>query len=176
MGKKWQKIDPAEIKVGDRVKVATFNQPTVIGKVTHLMTHYDYTKVHVGGVYMFDSDSDDRTWYVRKPKPAKDTYYAELEVEVKALKAERDELRSELDELDAVLLGPVTQTRPDEPPLGTFFRVDRTGDAFQRCVGDGDWCYLILGDSDRASDLETWGDITEPGDTITLLDLVERES
>lgn len=68
---------------------------------------------------------------------------------------------------------PKPLTRPEEPPVGSFFRVDRTGDAFQRCVGDGDWCYLILGDSDRASDLETWGDITEPGDTITKLRLVE---
>jgi len=68
---------------------------------------------------------------------------------------------------------PKPLTRPEEPPVGSFFRVDRTGDAFQRCVGDGDWCYLILGDSDRASDLETWGYITEPGDTITKLRLVE---
>lgn len=129
---KWEPIDPADIKVGDKVRmVDAFSMFQISGK-----TSPSKIGICVGGID-FTEAPECRTWFVRKPKK------------------------------------PKPLTRPEEPPVGSFFRVDRTGDAFQRCVGDGDWCYLILGDSDRASDLETWGDITEPGDTITKLRLVE---
>ena len=64
-------------------------------------------------------------------------------------------------------------TRPDEPPVGSFFRVDRTGELYLRMhEGNGDYGYVsLLGD--REGDLCTWTDITDHGDTITRLLLVE---
>ena len=60
-------------------------------------------------------------------------------------------------------------TRPDEPPVGSLFRINRTGN-----------CYCRAGVSKyvRTDGFIPWKwvEITEPGDTITLLDLVERES
>ena len=63
--------------------------------------------------------------------------------------------------------------RPDEPPVGSFFRVDRTGELYLRMhEGNGDYGYVsLLGD--REGDLCTWTDITDHGDTITRLLLVE---
>ena len=63
--------------------------------------------------------------------------------------------------------------RPDEPPVGAFFRVDRTGELYLRMhEGNGDYGYVsLLGD--REGDLCTWTDITDHGDTITLLYLRE---
>ena len=83
------------------------------------------------------------TWYVAKPKKAK------------------------------------PPTRPDEPPVGAFFRVDRTGELYLRMhegirmhEGNGDYGYVsLLGD--REGDLCTWTDITDHGDTITMLELRE---
>lgn len=128
MGKKWQRIDPAELKVGDRVKVkhdCGDYRETTFANVVHR------SDVEIGvGPYCFYPNQG--TWYIRKPKK-------------KPL------------------------TRPDEPPVGTFFRVDRTGRNYLRLNDDG-YTYAT-GDTTYA-----WQDITEPGDTITLLDLVERES
>ena len=70
-------------------------------------------------------------------------------------------------------------TRPDEPPVGSFFRVDRTGELYLRMhegirmhEGNGDYGYVsLLGD--REGDLCTWTDITDHGDTITMLELRE---
>jgi len=68
---------------------------------------------------------------------------------------------------------PSPPTRPDEPPVGSFFRVDRTGELYLRMhEGNGDYGYVsLLGD--REGDLCTWTDITDHGDTITRLLLVE---
>ena len=68
---------------------------------------------------------------------------------------------------------PTPPTRPDEPPVGSFFRVDRTGELYLRMhEGNGDYGYVsLLGD--REGDLCTWTDITDHGDTITRLLLVE---
>ena len=65
------------------------------------------------------------------------------------------------------------RNRPDEPPVGSFFRVDRTGELYLRMhEGNGDYGYVsLLGD--REGDLCTWTDITDHGDTITRLLLVE---
>ena len=67
-------------------------------------------------------------------------------------------------------------TRPDEPPVGAFFRVDRTGREFYRYpqVSLTHYFHLACDAGDRP--WVAWADVTEPGDTITLLDLVERES
>ncbi len=68
---------------------------------------------------------------------------------------------------------PSPPTRPDEPPVGLIFRVDRTGELYLRMhEGNGDYGYVsLLGD--REGDLCTWTDITDHGDTITRLLLVE---
>ena len=62
-------------------------------------------------------------------------------------------------------------TRPDEPPVGSFFRVDRTGETCQRWGNSGGLYYLTLGD--LSGNIAEWNDITEPGDTWTLLELRE---
>lgn len=62
-------------------------------------------------------------------------------------------------------------TRPDEPPVGTLFRVERTGVAYQHWVNREEGYAPLPGTGSRFA----WEEITEPGDTITLLDLVERE-
>ena len=62
-------------------------------------------------------------------------------------------------------------TRPDEPPVGSFFRVDRTGIEWVRV---GTWIHgyqLIPCDDEPRS----WESITEPGDTIKMLELREVE-
>ena len=132
---KWQKIDPVEIKVGDRVKL-------VDRYVSHGMKHRDEVRfpvrdVPIGGVNEYAALSEGRTWYIRKPKKQKPL------------------------------------TRPDEPQPGTFFRVERTGSEYvRRSYGYQDLLSLL----DDSWTVWGWDDITEPGDTITLLDLVERES
>lgn len=66
--------------------------------------------------------------------------------------------------------------RPDEPPVGSFFRVDRTGREFYRYpqVSLTHYFHLACDAGDRP--WVAWADVTKPGDTITMLDLVERES
>ena len=64
-------------------------------------------------------------------------------------------------------------TRPDEPPVGSFFRVDRTGREFYRYpqVSLTHYFHLACDAGDRP--WVAWADVTEPGDTITRLLLVE---
>jgi len=70
---------------------------------------------------------------------------------------------------------PTPPTRPDEPPVGSFFRVDRTGGKFLSIEPNGDYRYLVLdrATDDWPSDTRPWDEITEPGDTITMLELRE---
>ena len=66
------------------------------------------------------------------------------------------------------------RTRPDEPPVGTFFRVDRTGFEFWRFASMEDgYGYWQISPRSEEPDWERWDDITEPGDTITRLYLRE---
>ena len=122
---KWQKIDPAEIKVGDRVKVRHVSddyEETTSADVKHV------TDLEIGvGPYSLYKDKG--TWYIAKPKKSQPL------------------------------------TRPDEPPVGSFFRVDRTGIEWVRV---GTWIHgyqLIPCDDEQRS----WETITEPGDTIQRL-------
>ena len=64
--------------------------------------------------------------------------------------------------------------RPDEPPVGSFFRVDRTGREFYRYpqVSLTHYFHLACDAGDRP--WVAWADVTEPGDTITLLELTEK--
>ena len=69
---------------------------------------------------------------------------------------------------------PSPPTRPDEPPVGSFFRVDRTGFEFWRFASMEDgYGYWQIRPRSEEPDWERWDDITEPGDTITRLLLVE---
>lgn len=134
---KWQKIDPVEIKVGDRVKL-------VDRYVSHGMKHRDEVRfpvrdVPIGGVNEYAALSEGRTWYVRRPKPAKPL------------------------------------TRPDEPPVGAFFRVDRTGEVFRAYGPQSNREYLGVGSPGIQRLWSRWDEITEPGDTITELVLVESQ-
>lgn len=56
--------------------------------------------------------------------------------------------------------------RPAEPEPWSFFRVDRTGETYQRWIEN----YIETG---VYSPSLVWDEITEPGDTITMLELTE---
>ena len=139
MSKKWMKVDPATLKVGDEARWAyEISDGRMIreGGVREVGPR----SIRLGLTYIAPGNG---TWYVRKPKKAK------------------------------------PPTRPDEPPVGSFFRVDRTGELYLRMhegirmhEGNGDYGYVsLLGD--REGDLCTWTDITDHGDTITMLELRE---
>ena len=63
--------------------------------------------------------------------------------------------------------------RPDEPPVGSFFRVDRTGREFYRYPQVSLTHYFHLACDAGGRPWVAWADVTEPGDTITKLRLVE---
>ena len=136
MSKKWMKVDPATLKVGDEARWADeISDGRMIreGGVREVGPR----SIRLGLTYIAPGNG---TWYVRKPKKAK------------------------------------PPVRPDEPPVGSFFRVDRTGREFYRYpqVSLTHYFHLACDAGDRP--WVAWADVTEPGDTITLLDLVERES
>lgn len=58
-------------------------------------------------------------------------------------------------------------TRPDEPPYGVLFRVDRSGIDYCRAATAA---YVPVHGELRWR----WDQITKPGDTITLLELTEK--
>lgn len=60
-------------------------------------------------------------------------------------------------------------TRPDEPPVGSFFRVDRTGIQYVRIQKYNLKEYFVVSELGNY----TWEFITEPGDTLTMLFLTE---
>ena len=135
---KWQKIDPDQIKVGDRVKCVDDSTDCV---TTHsgIVADLEGGDIVVGingyihpltGTWYIAKPKNTGTWYIAKPKKAK------------------------------------PPTRPDEPPVGSFVRVDRTERAWLR-LNEHDYTEAT-GDITSA-----WASITEPGDTITRLSLVE---
>ena len=142
MSKKWMKVDPATLKVGDEVRwVVEITGGRVIREVVvsevcpRTSSRADSRSIRLGLTYIAPGNG---TWYVRKPKKAK------------------------------------PPTRPDEPPVGSFFRVDRTGFEFWRFASMEDgYGYWQISPRSEEPDWERWDDITEPGDTITRLLLVE---
>ena len=120
---KWQKIQPDQIRVGDRVRVKTINQPDA----------YDFTVFERGATWIgVFATVNHREWYIRKPKKAK------------------------------------PPTRPDEPPVGSFFRVDRTASCYVRFSVSRSHYYCIDSIEGEPS-WRSWDKITEPGDTIQRL-------
>ena len=128
---KWQKIDPAEIKVGDRVKCVDDSTDCV---TTHsgIVTDLEGGDIVVGiNGYIHPLTG---TWYIAKPKKAK------------------------------------PPTRPDEPPVGTFFRVDRRPLTTYRRVDNALNGYICV---TTPSSWLNWNNIVDLGDTIKMLELRE---
>ncbi len=127
MGKKWQRIDPAEIKVGDRVRqvdeTSEYRQ-TISGVVTYVTP----ADIEMGGASLSPNIG---TWYVRRPKPSRPL------------------------------------TRPDEPPVGTFFRVDRPGKVYIRRIEAQRYLPLNTGYGEDQG-YRHWNDITKPGDIVDV--------
>ena len=177
---KWIKVDPATLKVGDEVRmVDAFSMFQISGK-----TSPSKIGICVGGID-FTEAPECRTWFVRKPKKAKPEpadcdgrkcmscvlrqWHDDCQMDCPDCCADTTPEPEPLTRPDE----PSPPTRPDEPPVGSFFRVDRTGELYLRMhEGNGDYGYVsLLGD--REGDLCTWTDITDHGDTITRLLLVE---
>ncbi len=131
MGKKWKRVDPAEIKVGDKVKVV--HKFSIAGRreITIGQVEEDWD----GRCYTVSAKEMPKIgdWYIRKPKKQKPL------------------------------------TRPDEPPYGVPFRVN-----------DGQKVWVRLPEYPHYTALDVvggwlrWEYVTEPGDTITLLELTEK--
>lgn len=210
MSGKWKRVDPAEIKVGDRVRVVGTDGTELVGAVSRTPDG-----LNVGPYWFSTQASSWNIWYVRKPKPVKpeadkydghgvehwhNRYEKQLahseqlqaanknrRQKMQLLKKEAKDARLDVDgwamryaalaasinELPDEPTPPAPLTRPEEPPVGSFFRVERTGQVFAR-VNDLH-CNQYL-DFTGVTSWPLWVHITEPGDTITLLDLVERDA
>ena len=210
---KWQKIDPAEIKVGDLVKVRHVSD-AYEATTSAVATNVTDLQIGVGPYNLYKNEG---TWYIAKPKKAKpdseladghsahhwrNRYNKQLDhnkqleasnagrkVKMQRLEKEAKDARRSVMEWEsryAVLAAsinelpkkPTPPTRPDEPPVGSFFRVDRTGGKFLSIEPNGDYRYLVLdrATDDWPSDTRPWDEITEPGDTIQMLELREVSS
>ena len=155
---KWQKIDPDQIKVGDRVRHV---EKLITGRLIreNIVKEVKPDSIRLGYCWSYSSQG---TWYIAKPKKAK----PELSPTEKAWFT--------MPTISEPYTPPFPPpTRPDEPPVGSFFRVDRTGETCQRWGNSGGLYYLTLGD--LSGNIAEWNDITEPGDTWTLLELREVE-
>ena len=142
---KWQKVDPATLKVGDEVRwVVEITGGRVIREV--VVSEVCPRSIRLGLAYIAPGNG---TWFVRKPKKPKDTARLQDSAVTERLQ------------------------RPAEPPVGTFFRVDRTGREFYRYpqVSLTHYFHLACDAGDRP--WVAWADVTEPGDTITMLELRE---
>ena len=210
---KWQKIDPAEIKAGDLVKVRHVSD-AYEATTSAVATNVTDLQIGVGPYNLYKNEG---TWYIAKPKKAKpdseladghsahywrNRYNKQLDhnkqleasnagrrVKMQRLEKEAKDARRWVVEWEsryAVLAAsinelpkkPTPPTRPDEPPVGSFFRVDRTGGKFLSIEPNGDYRYLVLdrATDDWPSDTRPWDEITEPGDTIQMLELREVSS
>ena len=72
-----------------------------------------------------------------------------------------------------LVLTPPDWTSPDEPPIGSFFRVDRDGLSYRRVENPLNPNVTIYMSLSNPGVTLHWEDITEPGDTWTLLELRE---
>lgn len=204
---KWQKIDPAEIKVGDLVKVRHVSD-AYEATTSAVATNVTDLQIGVGPYNLYKNEG---TWYIAKPKKAKpdseladghsahywrNRYNKQLDhnkqleasnagrkVKMQRLEKEAKDARRWVVEWEsryAVLAAsinelpeePTPPTRPDEPPVGSFFRVDRTGIQYVRIQKYSLREYFVAGELGNY----TWELITEPGDTIQMLELREVSS
>lgn len=155
---KWMKVDPATLKVGDEVRwIVEITGGRVIREVAVREIAPDGIRLGLAW-----AGRNMGTFYVRKPKKAK----PELSPTEKAWFT--------MPTISEPYTPPFPPpTRPDEPPVGSFFRVDRTGREFYRYpqVSLTHYFHLACDAGDRP--WVAWADVTEPGDTITRLYLRE---
>ena len=202
---KWQKIDPAEIKVGDLVKVRHVSD-AYEATTSAVATNVTDLQIGVGPYNLYKNEG---TWYIRKPKKAKpdseladghsahhwrNKYNKQLDhskqleasnagrkVKMQRLEKEAKDARRWVVEWEsryAVLAAsinelpeePTPPTRPDEPPVGTFFRVDRCSLVTYRRVDNGLNGYICV---TTPSSWLNWNNIVDLGDTIKMLELRE---
>lgn len=202
---KWQKIDPAEIKVGDLVKVRHVSD-AYEATTSAVATNVTDLQIGVGPYNLYKNEG---TWYIAKPKKAKpdseladghsahywrNRYNKQLDhnkqleasnagrrVKMQRLEKEAKDARRWVVEWEsryAVLAAsinelpeePTPPTRPDEPPVGTFFRVDRCSLVTYRRVDNGLNGYICV---TTPSSWLNWNNIVDLGDTITRLELRE---
>jgi len=127
---KWQKVDPATLKVGDEVRwIVEITGGRVIREVAVREIAPDGIRLGLAW-----AGRNMGTFYVRKMKKAKPL------------------------------------TRPDEPPVGTFFRVDRRPLTTYRRVDNALNGYICV---TTPSSWLNWNNIVDLGDTITMLELWE---
>ncbi len=214
---KWQKIDPAEIKVGDLVKVRHVSD-AYEATTSAVATNVTDLQIGVGPYNLYKNEG---TWYIAKPKKAKpdseladghsahhwrNRYNKQLDhnkqleasnagrrVKMQRLEKEAKDARRWVVEWEsryAVLAAsinelpeePTPPTRPDEPPVGSFFRVDRTGIIYWKCGVDISFrrplppYQQMIPPAPSPGAVKRWELITEPGDTITMLELREVSS
>ena len=120
------------------------------------------------------SNAGRRVKMQRLEKEAKDArrWVVEWESRYAVLAASINELPEE----------PTPPTRPDEPPVGSFFRVDRTGIIYWKCGVDISFrrplppYQQMIPPAPSPGAVKRWELITEPGDTITMLELREVSS
>ena len=202
---KWQKIDPAEIKVGDLVKVRHVSD-AYEATTSAVATNVTDLQIGVGPYNLYKNEG---TWYIAKPKKAKpdseladghsahhwrNKYNKQLDhskqleasnagrkVKMQRLEKEAKDARRWVVEWEsryAVLAAsinelpeePTPPTRPDEPPVGTFFRVDRCSLVTYRRVDNGLNGYICV---TTPSSWLNWNNIVDLGDTIKMLELRE---
>ena len=111
------------------------------------------------------SNAGRRVKMQRLEKEAKDArrWVVEWESRYAVLAASINELPEE----------PTPPTRPDEPPVGTFFRVDRCSLVTYRRVDNGLNGYICV---TTPSSWLNWNNIVDLGDTIQMLELREVSS
>ena len=174
---KWIKVDPATLKVGDEVKAAIGNVSTIGGVIDYVRD--DHLSI---GTVPVSFRTWPTTWYVRKPKKAKRASVDCLNCDGQqcmacALRHWHDDCRMDCPDCSGdTTPEPPPPTRPEEPPVGSFFRVDRSGDMYRAYGPIGpDRCYLGIGSGTGGAQRlwSDWEQLTEPGDTWTLLELRE---
>ena len=204
---KWQKIDPDQIKSGDRVKVRHVSD-AYEATTSAVATNVTDLQIGVGPYNLYKNEG---TWYIAKPKKAKpdseladghsahhwrNRYNKQLDhnkqleasnagrrVKMQRLEKEAKDARRWVVEWEsryAVLAAsinelpeePTPPTRPDEPPVGTFFRVDRCSLVTYRRVDNGLNGYICV---TTPSSWLNWNNIVDLGDTIKMLELREVE-
>lgn len=175
------------------IKARSIDQITAGARVR--FTHYESAPVeftalavNIGVVWAptehsFNFDREGRTWYVRNPewtKPKKIDGLHEghsakhwhrrwgISVEYnRTLAVTIRELEARIAELEAA---PAPEpVMPEEPPVGTFFRVDRTGSAYVRLTGSA--YYYCFDSIEGELSWRRWCSVVQPGDTITPLEL-----
>ena len=227
MSKKWMKVDPTTLKVGDRFKAVKIRGDHSKIVATGVVEDNDFECFGIRQgqppaalhPLLYDTTSchwfiDNYQWYIRsnepkKAKPEPDLveghdakfWFCRWEKQLnhnEQLQAANSGRRVKMQRLEkevkdarkdaqywqnkyAVLAAsandlpekPKPLTRPDEPPVGSFFRVDRTGREFYRYpqVSLTHYFHLACDAGDRP--WVAWADVTIPGDTITLLYLRE---